>query len=49
MAISMVADKYMRNKDVTPENIAKLIRFLSYRGYEFDKINAYIGRLKRGE
>lgn len=47
--LEKVASKYLKNKEITPENIAKLVRFLSYRGYEFDSINAYISKLRRGE
>lgn len=45
-SIDLVAKKYMKNKDVTYENLQKLMRFLYSRGYEFDDINSCVNRLK---
>lgn len=45
-SISRVADKYLRNKEITRETLNKLSRFLYSRGYEFDEINSYISNLK---
>jgi SOS response regulatory protein OraA/RecX len=45
----MVASKYLKNKEIDDKTIQKLIRFLSYRGYDFDKINAVVSRLKKGD
>ena len=45
-SIDIVAKKYMKNKDLTYENLQKLMRFLYSRGYEFDDINSCVNRLK---
>lgn len=42
-----VAEKYLKNKEVTRETLNKLSRFLYSRGYEFDEINSYINQLKQ--
>ena len=47
-SIMDVANKYLKNKNIDEKTITKLIRFLSYRGYEFDKINSVISSLKKG-
>ena len=44
-SLGSVADKYMRNKQPTKEVIAKLGRFLSSRGYDWDSIKTYISNL----
>jgi len=41
-----VAEKYLKNKEITREVLNKLSRFLYSRGYEFDEINSYINNLK---
>lgn len=48
-SLSSVADKYMRNKQPTKEVIAKLGRFLSSRGYDWDSIKSYISNLSGQE
>ena len=48
-SLDRVAEKYLKNKEINEKNIIKLARFLSSRGYEFDKINAYISKLRKGE
>ena len=48
-SLESVAEKYLKNKEINEKNIVKLARFLSSRGYEFDKINGYISRLRKGE
>lgn len=48
-SLEKVAEKYLKNKEINEKNIVKLARFLSSRGYEFDKINGYISRLRKGE
>lgn len=48
-SLEKVAEKYLKNKEINEKNIIKLARFLSSRGYEFDKINGYISRLRKGE
>ena len=48
-SIEDVAKKYLKNKILDEKTIPKLIRFLSYRGYEFDKINSLISVLKKGD
>ena len=45
-SIDLVAKKYMKNKELTYENLQKLMRFLYSRGYEFDDINSCVNRLK---
>ena len=48
-SLENVAEKYLKNKEINEKNIIRLARFLSSRGYEFDKINSYISRLRKGE
>ena len=48
-SLESVAEKYLKNKEINEKNIVKLARFLSSRGYEFDKINGCISRLRKGE
>ena len=48
-SIMDVAKKYLKNKTLDEKNIQKLIRFLSYRGYEFDSINSLLSALKKGD
>lgn len=48
-SLEQTANKYMKNKELNEKNILKLSRFLYSRGYEFDRINSYIGALKKGE
>ncbi len=45
-SIDKVGAKYLKNKELTRENLAKLSRFLYSRGYEFDQINSYVNILK---
>ena len=45
-SIDLVAKKYMKNKELTYENLQKLMRFLYSRGYEFYDINSCVNRLK---
>ena len=47
-SIESVAEKYLKNKERTPEVFAKLSRFLYSRGYEFDQINSCVRNLKNG-
>ncbi|MBQ7352150.1 MAG: RecX family transcriptional regulator [Clostridia bacterium] len=47
-SIDKVAEKYMKNKDVSPMVLAKLSRFLYSRGFEFDQINSCVNRYKSG-
>ncbi|MBE5739045.1 MAG: hypothetical protein E7354_04905 [Clostridiales bacterium] len=48
-SLEKVAEKYLKNKIIDEKNLVKLARFLCSRGYEFDKINNYISRLRKGE
>ena len=48
-SIDMVATKYLKNKTIDDKTIQKLIRFLSYRGYDFDSINKVVYSLKKGD
>ncbi|MFQ6751950.1 MAG: regulatory protein RecX [Clostridia bacterium] len=40
------AEKFLRNKEMTKENIDKMIRRLSYLGYNWDSIRQVLNRLK---
>lgn len=44
--IQVVAEKYLKNREITYENLNKLSRFLYSRGYEFDEINSVINEMK---
>ena len=44
--LSKVAEKYLKNKEMSRETLNKLSRFLYSRGYDFDSINSYINNLK---
>ncbi len=46
-SIESVANKYMKNKDVTLQALNKLSRFLYSRGYEFDEINKIVDGYRR--
>lgn len=41
------AEKFMRNKDFTEENITKLLRHLSYKGFDYDVINKVLHNIKK--
>lgn len=45
-SMERVAEKYLKNKDITQDTLNKLSRFLYSRGYEFDEINSYVRKLK---
>lgn len=45
--IMQVAEKYLKNKEKSPQTFMKLSRFLFSRGYEFDEINRTVNELKR--
>ena len=40
------AEKFMKTKDYTEENITKLLRHLSYKGFDYETINKVVGFLK---
>ena len=40
------AEKFMKNKDYTEENITKLLRHLSYKGFDYDTINRVLNKFK---
>lgn len=40
------AEKFMKNKDCTEENITKLLRHLSYKGFDYETINKVLSKLK---
>lgn len=40
------ANKYLKNKEKTYENLTKLYRHLASKGYNYDEINSVINRLK---
>ncbi len=46
-SIEKVGAKYLKNKELTQENLIKLNRFLYSRGYEFEQINSYVNSLKK--
>lgn len=37
-----IAEKYMKNKENTTENISKLFRHLLYKGFEYETVNTVI-------
>ncbi len=41
------AEKFMKNKEYTEENINKLLRHLSYKGFDYETINKILNKLKR--
>ena len=45
-SIDKVAEKYLKNKIINNETLIKLNRFLYSRGYEFDKINECISKIR---
>ena len=40
------AEKFMKTKEYTEENITKLMRHLSYKGFDFEVINKVLNKLK---
>lgn len=40
------AEKFMKTKEYTEENITKLLRHLSYKGFDYDTINKVLNKLK---
>ena len=40
------AEKFMKTKEYTEENINKLLRHLSYKGFDYETINKVMGYLK---
>lgn len=40
------ANKYMKNKEYTYDNMAKLYRHLASKGYSYDEINTVVSKLK---
>ncbi len=42
----MTANKFMKNKEFTEENITKLLRHLSYKGFDYETINKVINNIK---
>lgn len=45
VAIRM-AEKFMKTKEFTEENITKLLRHLSYKGFDYETINKVLNKLK---
>lgn len=43
------AHKFMKSKEFTEENIAKLMRHLSYKGFDYETINKIIYKLKNNK
>ena len=41
-----IAEKYMKNKDNSYENLSKLYRHLASKGYSYDEINAVVNKYK---
>lgn len=41
-----IAEKYMKNKDCTYDNLSKLYRHLASKGYSYDEINTVINKFK---
>ena len=48
MAIK-TAEKFMKTKEYTEENITKLLRHLSYKGFDYETINKVVGYLKNND
>jgi len=40
------AEKFMKTKPYTEENVTKLLRHLSYKGFDYDAINKALNKLK---
>ena len=43
----MTANKFMKNKEFNEENITKLLRHLSYKGFDYEVINKVINNIKK--
>lgn len=43
------AEKFMKTKPYTEENVNKLLRHLSYKGFDYDTINKVLNNLKNKE
>ena len=41
------AEKFMKTKPYTEENITKLLRHLSYKGFDYETINKVLNKLKK--
>ena len=41
-----IAEKYMKNKDCTYDNLSKLYRHLASKGYSYDEINTVLNKFK---
>lgn len=41
-----IANKYMKNKELTYDNISKLYRYLACKGYSYDEINTVVSKIK---
>ena len=41
-----IAEKYMKNKDCSYDNLSKLYRHLASKGYSYDEINTVINKFK---
>lgn len=48
-AVASLAQKYMKNKEPTRENIDKLCRHLASKGFEWADISPVISKIKSGE
>lgn len=42
----LTCEKFMKNKELTEENITKLLRHLSYKGFDYEIINKVINNIK---
>lgn len=45
-AIMQIAEKYMKNKEHTYDNLSKLYRHLASKGYSYDEINGVVNKYK---
>ena len=43
------AEKFMKNKECTEENITKLMRHLSYKGFDYETISKVLNNLKNND
>lgn len=46
--IMQIAEKYMKNKERTYDNLSKLYRHLASKGYSYDEINSVVNKYKGG-
>ena len=45
-SVLYIAEKYMKNKEYSYENLSKLYRHLASKGYSYDDINSIVNKFK---